>query len=93
LNERVKTSGHKRRVKNLLTTKESLQALKTSANIWKAQNKISRKIRRGKYALAEYGKIKRIVMPLGNKHLLYLTTSPKDDHSKIISKESRLKLK
>ena len=93
LNGRVKASGHRNGVKNLLTTKESLQALKTSASIWKARNRISKKIGRGKYALAEYGKLKRIVMPLDNKHLLYLTTSPKADHSKIISKATKLKLK
>ena len=93
LNGRVKASGHRKGVKNLLTQKESLQALKTSANIWKARNKSSKKIGRGKYALAEYGKIKRIVIPLDGNHLLYLTTNPKADHSKIISKATKLKLK
>ena len=93
LNGRVKASGHRRGVKNLLTTKESLQALKTSANTRKARNRISRKIGRGKFALAQYGKLKRIVIPLGNNHLLYLTTSPNADHTKIISRATRLKLK
>ncbi|MFB5647778.1 MAG: hypothetical protein ACE5RO_06545 [Candidatus Nitrosomaritimum yanchengensis] len=93
LNGKIKSSGHRKGVKNLLTTKESLQSLKTSANTWKARNKISRKIGKGKYALAEYGKIKRIVMPLDEKHLLYLTTSTRADHSKIISKATKLKLK
>lgn len=93
LNGRVKSSGHKRGVTNLLTPKESLQALKTSANIWKARNRISKKIGRGKYAIAEYGRIKRIVIPLGNSHLLYLTTSPKADHSRIIRKAAQLKLR
>jgi len=80
-------------VKNLLTAKQSLQSLKTSANTWKARNQLSGKIGKGKYALAEYEKIKRIVMPLDNKHLLYLTTSARADHSKIISKATKLKLK
>lgn len=93
LNRRIKTSGHRKGVKNLLTAKESLQSLKTSANTWKARNKLSQKTGRGKYVLAEYGKIKRIVIPLGVNHLLYLTTSPKADHSKIISKAIKLKLK
>jgi len=93
LNGRVKSSAHRKGVKNLLTAKESLQSLKTSANIWKARNKISRKIGRGKYALAEYGKIKRIVIPIGGAHLLYLTTSARADHSKILRKATRLKLK
>lgn len=54
--------------------------------MWKARNKISSKIGKGKYALAEYEKIKRIGIPLDNSHLLYLTTSARADHAKIISK-------
>lgn len=93
MNGKIKYSGHKKGVKNLLTTKESIKSLKTSANIWKARNQLSRKIGRGKYALAEYEKIKRIVIPLGKTHLLYLTTSARADHSKIIKRAVRLKLK
>ena len=93
LNGRVKSSGHRKGVKNLLTAQESLKSLKTSANIWKARNQISRKIGKGKYALAEYGKIKRIVIPIGRSNLLYLTTSARADHSTIIRKATRLKLK
>ena len=93
INGKIKQSGHRKGVKNLLTAKESLQSLKLSANMWKARKKLSSKIGKGKYALAEYEKIKRIVMPLGNSHLLYLTTSARADHTKIISKAARLRLK
>ncbi len=93
LNGRVKSSSHRKGVKNLLTAQESLKSLKTSANIWKARNQISRKIGKGKYALAEYGKIKRIVIPIGRAHLLYLTTSARANHTAIIRKAIRLKLK
>jgi len=93
LNGRIKSSGHRKGVKNLLTAKESLLSLKTSANMWKARNQLSRKIGKGKYALAEYGKIKRIVIPLDSKHLLYLTTSARAAHSKILRQATRLKLK
>jgi hypothetical protein len=93
MNGIVKSSSHRKGVKNLLTAKESLQSLKTSANIWKARNKISKKIGKGKYALAEYDKIKRIVIPIDDAHLLYLTTSARTDHSKIINKATKLKLK
>lgn len=92
LNGKIKVSGHRKGVKNLLNAKESIQSLKSSANIWKARNKLSRKIGRGKYALAEYDKIKRIVIPLGKAHLLYLTTSTRADHSNIIRRAARLKL-
>jgi hypothetical protein len=37
--------------------------------------------------LAEYEKIKRITMPLGDEqHLLYITTEPEADHSRIIER-------
>lgn len=93
LNGRIKASGHKKGVKNLLTATESLKSLKTSANTWKARNQLSRKIGKGKYAFAEYGKIKRIVIPVGRSNLLYLTTSARADHNAIIRKATRLKLK
>ena len=93
LNGKIKASGHRKGVKNLLTAKESIQSLKTSANIWKARNKLSRKIGKGKYALAEYDKIKRIVIPLDKAHLLYLTTSARADHTKILRSATRLRLK
>ncbi|MBM2851568.1 MAG: hypothetical protein HW420_115 [Candidatus Nitrosotenuis sp.] len=93
LNGRIKHSGHRKGVKNLLTAQESLKSLKTSSNAWKVRNQIARKIGKGKYVLAEYGRIKRIVVPLGNKHLLYLTTGTRADHAKIISKAIRLKLR
>ena len=93
MNGKVKASGHRKGVKNLLTPQESLKSLKTSANTWKARNQLSRKIGKGKYALAEYEKIKRIVIPLDKSHLLYLTTSARADHAKILRQATRLKLK
>jgi hypothetical protein len=49
------------------------------------------KIGKGKYVLAEYEKIKRITMPLGDEHL-YITTEPEADHSRIIERVRTLKL-
>jgi hypothetical protein len=93
VNGKIKQSGHRKGVKSLITPQESRQSLKLSATMWKARRKLSRKIGRGRYALAEYEKLKRIVLPLGNYHLLYLTTSARADHAKIISKAIRLRLK
>lgn len=50
------------------------------------KDQIGSKNWKGQYVLAEYEKIKRITMPLGNtQHLLYITTEPEADHAKIIS--------
>jgi hypothetical protein len=41
-------------------------------------------LERGKYAMAEYEKIKRITFPLKENHLLLVTTEVDADHGKII---------
>jgi hypothetical protein len=88
---RVKYSGHRKGVKNLLTSSESRKSLRLAVTAWKIRSKLSRKIGKGKYVLAEYAKIKRITMPLGNKHLLYLTANPGVNHAKIINSIVRLR--
>jgi hypothetical protein len=42
--------------------------------------------------LAEYEKIKRITMPLGDDHVLYITTEIDSDHAGIIDKVRKLNL-
>ncbi|HYA81950.1 MAG TPA: hypothetical protein VEH06_00680, partial [Candidatus Bathyarchaeia archaeon] len=53
-------------------------------NSWKIRTELANKIGKGKYVLAEYEKIKRLTMPLGDKYILYITTEIEADHSKII---------
>jgi hypothetical protein len=48
------------------------------------RNSLASKIGKGRYAMAEYEKIKRITFPLENQHLLLITTEVNADHSKII---------
>ncbi len=45
-------------MKNLLNRKESRMSLQQAVKIWKMRNKLAPKIGKGKYVLAEYGKIK-----------------------------------
>ena len=85
-NGRVMYSEHREGVKNLLTPEESKESLELALNSWKTRTKLASKIGKGKYVLAEYEKIKRITMPLGDddNHLLYITTEVQADHSNII---------
>ena len=92
LNGRVMYSEHRQGVTNLLTPEESKQSLELAVNSWKIRSKLAPKIGKGKYVLAEYEKIKRITMPLKDDHLLYITTEPEADHSKIIERVGTLKL-
>ncbi|HZA48888.1 MAG TPA: hypothetical protein VE521_08205 [Nitrososphaera sp.] len=83
-------SDHRPGVTNLLTPDESKKSLEMAVNAWKSRSQLAPKIGRGKYVLAEYEKIKRITMPLGEKHLVYVTTELRANHDNIISEITRL---
>jgi hypothetical protein len=92
-NGKIMHSEHREGVQNLLSSEESKKSLELAVNSWKTRNTLAPKIGKGKYVLAEYEKIKRITMPLGDEqHLLYLTTEPEADHSRIIERVRTLKL-
>src|SRR5690242_8172451 len=91
-NGKIMHSDHRQGVQNLLTPEESKKSLELAVNSWKTRSTLASKIGKGKYVLAEYEKIKRITMPLGDEHLLYITTEPEADHSKILERVRRLKL-
>ena len=80
----IKYGGQREGVKNLLspdeTKKSNLQALAR----WGLRNSLAPKIGKGRYAMAEYEKIKRITIPLENDHLLLITTEVEADHGKVI---------
>jgi len=51
---------------------------------WALRNSLSSRIGRGKYAISEYQKIKRIMFPLEQDQLLLVTTEVVADYGKII---------
>ena len=85
LDGKIKFSSYRPGVKNLLTPTQSKNALDMAVKAWKARIKLAPRIGHGKYVLAEYEKIKRITMPVGRNHLIYVTTEVGANHSKIIS--------
>src|SRR5687768_1773008 len=78
-------SHHRPGTFNLLTPEESRKSLEMAVKGWKTRTELAPKIGKGKYVLAEYEKIKRITMPLGDNHLLYVTTEVSADHASIIN--------
>jgi hypothetical protein len=90
-NGKIMLSEHREGVQNLLSPQESKKSLELAVNSWKTRTALAPKIGKGKYVLAEYEKIKRITMPLGDEHLLCITTEPEADHSKIIERIGTLK--
>ncbi|HUL51682.1 MAG TPA: hypothetical protein VLT10_00245 [Verrucomicrobiae bacterium] len=91
MNGDVKYSDHREGVENLLSPEENKKSLQLAINAWKSRNEVSNKIGKGKYALVEYEKIKRITMPLDSDHILYITTDVEADHAPIIYRALRLK--
>jgi hypothetical protein len=90
LDGKIMHSGHRQGVTNLLTPEESKKSLDLAINAWKTRSELAPKIGKGKFVLAEYEKIKRITMTLGNDHVLYITTEVQADDRGIIDKVRRL---
>jgi hypothetical protein len=92
LGGKIMFSDHRPGVSNLLSPDESKKSLEMAVNAWKSRTELASKIGKGKYVLAEYEKIKRITMPFGEGHLLYITTEPEADHAKIISEIAKIRV-
>ena len=88
----VKHSDHKSDAKNFLSKSERLKSIESATRAWSLRNEFATKIGKGEFVIAQYGKIKRIVIPLDSDHLLYMTTTKNADHNKITSKATKLKL-
>jgi hypothetical protein len=93
LSGKIVQSDHREGVKNLLTPEESKKSLELAVNSWKTRSQLVPKIGKGKYVLAEYEKIKRITIPFGDKHLLYVTTEVEADHSVLTDRIANLDLR
>jgi hypothetical protein len=80
----TKFGGQRQGVQNLLSLEETKRSNLQALARWALRNSLSPKIGKGKYAIAEYEKLKRITVPLENNHLLLITTEVDADHQKII---------
>ena len=86
----IKYGGQREGVENILSSDETRKSNLQALARWGLRNSLSPKIGRGKYAMAEYEKIKRISIPLDDEHLLLITTEVQADHGKIISDTLKL---
>jgi len=81
---RLMFGGQREGITNHLKPDYQKESLRQALDSWEQRNKYSGSIGEGKYAFAEYGKIKRITIPLDKKHLVYVTTEVEADHTMII---------
>ena len=79
-------SERSKKVKILVSKKQSLASLKAASNDWRQRKKLVKTLGTCKYVVAEYDKIKRIIMPAGRNHILYITTTATLDHNKVVRK-------
>ena len=86
----IKYGGQREGVEDMLSSEETRKSNLQALARWGLRNSLSSKIGRGKYAMAEYEKIKRITIPLDDDHLLLITTEVEADHGKIISNTLKL---
>ena len=86
LNGKLVLSAHKSSVKTSLSKSESKQSLVMAAKAWKQRKSLAKKIGRCKYVVAEYDRVKRITLPGGKNHLIYVTTTPNANHNNIIKR-------
>ena len=86
----LRYGGQREGIKNLLSSEETKRSNLQALARWGLRNSLAPKIGKGKYAMAEYEKIKRITVPLENYHLLLITTELEADHDKIIDKTLKL---
>jgi len=79
-------SARSKKVSILVSKKQSLASLKAAAYDWKQRKKLLKSLGACKYVVAEYDKVKRIVVPAGKNHILYVTTTTSLDHNKVVRK-------
>ena len=68
--------GQRESIKNYLSESEQKKSLKHILDAWFLRNQFSESIGDGRYAMAEYEKVKRFTFPLSNSYFLYITTEP-----------------
>ena len=76
--------GQREGIENYLSEEEQKKSLKHILNAWFLRNQVSKRIGSGKYATAEYEKVKRFTFPLNDTYFLYITTEPDLDSCEFV---------
>lgn len=87
----IRYGGQRNGLVRILSPEETKRSMLQALARWKLRGELGAKSGRGKYAMAEYEKIKRITIPMDETHLLLVTTDIEANHGNII--EHILKLK
>ncbi len=80
----TKFGGMREGIKNILTPEETRKSNQQAMGKWGLRNALESKTGKGKYAMTEYEKIKRVTIPIDDDHILLVTMEVIADHSSII---------
>jgi hypothetical protein len=81
----VKASKERKGITRMLSTDETKNWANTAVKTWKSREHLYPMIGEGQYVLAVYKKLKRITMPVGKDHLIYVTFDNDGGQEDIIS--------
>lgn len=60
-------------IKNMIPMADTKKTLQRALGAWDERSKISNLVGKGLYVIAAYEKIKRITIPLNDKHILFIS--------------------
>jgi hypothetical protein len=83
--------GHREGIQNYLSEDDQKKSIKHVTDAWFSWNPFSSGIGEGKYAMAEYGKVKRFTFPLKDNYIMYITTEPEIDNESFIQDVLKVK--
>jgi hypothetical protein len=69
----VRATKERAGVERLLSSEDTNQWASMAVNAWKNREQLYPKLGEGQYALVVYKNLKRITMPVGKDHLIYVT--------------------
>lgn len=91
MNGEIRYGGERPGIVTLFTAEETKRSLLQALARWELRSDLASKTGKGKYAMAEYERLKRISVPIDETHLLLVSPEASADHRKII--DGILKLK
>ncbi len=65
-------NSRRKDIESMITLEDTKASVKRACENWRERDKLSGKIGKGRFSLVDYEKLKRVTVPLANKHLLYI---------------------
>lgn len=86
----TKYGGMREGITSILSPEETRKSNHQALGRWGLRNALIPKTGKGRYAMAEYEKMKRVTLPLNDNFLLLVTMEVEADHGSIIDRILKL---